>query len=122
MIKVRTWLTQIVRYCEFITNDDAVKKAWIDCDLSDTSVSGFNELYEQIFDDLDSDNFDFESSGISLDLVTRIKNFIKCLHELNKTFEDDSSSADILKSKQWTELKRSASAVLSEDIQLSDQK
>ena len=37
--------------------DGAVRSAWIDHDYSHTSITDFDELYEQLFDDLDSDSF-----------------------------------------------------------------
>jgi len=57
MIEFTTWLRQILRYCEFIAMDGAVRSAWIDHDYSHTSITDFDELYEQLFDDLDSDLF-----------------------------------------------------------------
>lgn len=113
MIEAGVWLSQIIGYCKFITDDDAVKKAWVNADASKTSVSSFDELYEQIFDDLDSDNFDVKSLEVNGNLVIKIKNFISCMHESNEIFGNNSMPEAIILSRQWSDLKRSASTVLS---------
>jgi hypothetical protein len=58
VIPFQTWFSQIVGYGHFIADTSGVRRAWVDGDCSQTSVSDFDELYEQIFDDLDSDAFE----------------------------------------------------------------
>jgi hypothetical protein len=57
MISYGDWVEQVVRYARFVADEQGVRKAWIERDCSRTSVTGFDELFEQIFDDLDSYSF-----------------------------------------------------------------
>jgi len=50
----RVWLPQIIRYARLISDGETLRKAWLHCDTSQTSVTSYDELIEQIFDDLAS--------------------------------------------------------------------
>ena len=51
----RTWLPQIISYAEKV-EDGTIQKAWAEGDRAGTSVYYSGELYEQVFEDLDSDS------------------------------------------------------------------
>jgi hypothetical protein len=116
MITLDIWLPQILNYCILITDDNAVKRAWFEGNFSDTSVSSFDELYEQIFDDLDSDNFELESVGLREELVRSIRGLLRSLHEVDAMIENTNASQpeDIIVSTQWRDLKIWAASVLLE--------
>jgi hypothetical protein len=54
MIEFQVWLPQILGYCNLILDDATLRGAWVNADRSRTSVVDFDELYEQLFDDLAS--------------------------------------------------------------------
>ena len=60
MIAFTDWVSQIVGYGTLVVDDAKLLRAWTLHDHSQTSVTGFDELYEQIFDDLDSERFQNE--------------------------------------------------------------
>jgi len=60
VIPFATWLDQMIRYCRFVADDAALRRAWIGGDFSSTSLTDFDELFEQVFDDLDSDGVERE--------------------------------------------------------------
>jgi hypothetical protein len=49
------WLRQMRNYIRFVANETAVRRVWIDREPGITSVGDFDELFEQVFDDLDAD-------------------------------------------------------------------
>jgi hypothetical protein len=58
VIPFQTWLSQMLGYCHFVIDTLGVRRAWVSKDYSQTSITNFDELYEQIFDDLDSDRLE----------------------------------------------------------------
>lgn len=54
MIDLQEWLRQIVGYTSFVLDQQLIREAWISGDHSKTSVTNFDELFEQVFDDLAS--------------------------------------------------------------------
>lgn len=119
MISFDTWLPQIVGYCKFITDEAGLTRAWVNRDYSHTSVTDFDELYEQIFDDLDSDACEMDLiANLPDDMVGRdaISAFLKTLREFNLHVErvDCSKQLErILLSKEWRRVVVSAELVLS---------
>lgn len=118
MIEFKTWLPQIVGYCEFIVNDIKLRQAWVKHDFSETSVTDFDELYEQLFDDLDADYFSHnlrEQLPNSEQMATSVANFITSLHEFDRARNENSELLDpttALDSGQWKPVRSSALAVL----------
>ena len=119
MIAFETWLPQILDYCEFITNDRDIQQAWINHDTSDTSVTDFDELYEQIFDDLDSDFFQPKLSiylPTNAEACTAITNFLETLKQVDQdrmTYTELQDARMLLGSAQWQALRNSAHAAIS---------
>jgi hypothetical protein len=109
VIPFDTWLSQIVRYCRFVADDVAVRRAWVNRDYSQTSITTFDELYEQIFDDLDSDALEKELNTHLLgdsDARDDIAGFLQQIREINGQREQGglSSMADLLDSHVWERL------------------
>ncbi len=118
MIDFEIWLPQIVGYCEFVVDDMRLRQAWIKRDFSETSVTDFDELYEQIFDDLDASNFAVNlhrylpSSGR---IAITIIEFIETLQKTDRIRTENSDLLDstvLLDSVQWQLVRNSAFAVL----------
>ncbi len=110
VIPFRTWLSQIVGYCQFVADDFAVRRAWMNGDYSKTSITSFDELYEQIFDDLDSDVLEKDLSiYMSDDSEVReaLAAFLEQIRYINTQREHNrelSSTAELLASKDWVRL------------------
>lgn len=117
MIEFRTWLPQIVGYCEFVIDDVGVRQAWVNHDFSKTSVTNFDELYEQIFDDLDGENF-VANLHRYLPHSERMRNAIAGFFASLRGVDSSRNTLDILDSDQWQLVRTSALAVLEEQSKL----
>jgi hypothetical protein len=118
MIAFDKWLPQIIDYCGFILDDEKLRRAWIDRDFSETSVTNFDELCEQIFDDLDADNLvvDFSSKLQKPDgLQASIMEFLSSLHAVDFVCTLNQKPNDVqmlLDSAQWQRVRSAALNVL----------
>lgn len=114
MIPFEVWLSQIVGYGHFITDTLGVRRAWVDNDYSRTSVTNFDELYEQIFDDLDSDTFEtnlrqhlpVDPGG--RDVLTAFLGEIRAIDALRSHDSRYLSAVHLLKSEEWGRLVEAA--------------
>ena len=68
-------------------DENKIRRAWLQEDRSETSVTDFYELYEQIFDDLDSDSM-IHNNEVNLWLRPFLKEFLDALKKTNATIED----------------------------------
>jgi hypothetical protein len=112
MIDLRdVWLPQIIAYAEFIEEDGAVRAAWIDGDRSQTSVTDFDELMEQVFGDADAKEqlkLAVVEFGDDAMLVMRLAEFIEGLECVDRVVVDteiDSDPAKILALPEWLSLR-----------------
>ncbi len=118
MIPFHTWLSQIVGYCHFVADDLGVTRAWVDGDYSRTSITSFDELYEQIFDDLDSDALEQElSAHLPDDPETQefVGAFLRQLRMISAQRMHDrelGSAASLINSKEWHGLVKIARHVM----------
>lgn len=118
MIEFETWLPQIVGYCEFVVDDMRLRQAWIKRDFSDTSVTDFDELYEQVFDDLDANHFAanlHRHLPNSERIATTVGDFIAMLQKMDRIRTGNPALLDavvLLDSDQWQLVRNSAFAVL----------
>jgi hypothetical protein len=118
MIEFKTWLPQIVGYCEFVVDDMRLRQAWINRDFSKTSVTDFDELYEQVFDDLDASHFAMNLQRYlpnSGRMATTIADFVATLQATDRVRTENTDLLDaslLLDSAQWQLVRNSAFAVL----------
>jgi hypothetical protein len=117
MISFQTWLPQILGYARFLADSAAVHRAWIAGDSSETSVSGFDELYEQIFDDLDSNTFlgdlpsYMPSEDAAQDLIRRFLSQIESMDAARAANGNMATAGDLLRSFEWGRLVEAARAL-----------
>lgn len=110
MIPFQTWLSQIVGYCHFVADALAVRRAWISEDYSQTSLTDFDELYEQIFEDLDSDELEKQLSANlqhEPEAQELIRAFLQQVRVVNARRDSDPalrSSAELIESSEWGRL------------------
>ena len=118
MIDFKTWLPQIMGYCEFVADDAALRHAWVNHDFSETSVTNFDELYEQVFDDLDADHFAINLAAHMPNAAmarTAIAAFLTSLKEMDRNRSENPellNSSVLLDSGQWQRVRSSAVAAL----------
>jgi hypothetical protein len=118
MIKFQTWLSQIVGYCQFIVDTVGLRRAWINQNFSHTSVTNFDELYEQIFDDLDSDNIEKELAvylGRDTAATRAVSEFLESIRVVDNQRETDMQLSDprcLLQSEEWLRVVRAAEQVV----------
>lgn len=117
MIDFADWLRQIARYCTLVGDDTAIRAAWVQGDLSRTSVSGFDELYVQVFDDLDSEAFVKRIVLLLPDdpsLCEKIERFfarLEAVDDARMRRSELKSDAALLDSSEWKELREAALSV-----------
>lgn len=120
MISFDNWLSQIFGYCEFLVDSNGVKKSWILGDYSDTSITGFDELYEQIFDDLASDEMENTLDINISDAAARksLSDFLAAVRSIDESIQKNSelkNNKNLLCSLEWAMLIESANNVLCKD-------
>ncbi|MCK7632307.1 hypothetical protein N5094_16675 [Shewanella putrefaciens] len=116
MIELDTWLENIIGTCEMLT-DGTIEQAWLSDDGSKTSITSFDELYEQIFDDLDSEQYVQSSEFINgLTETSRhvVNDFFVSIQKLDdyKVKGNIEQSSLLLESKQWSSLLKLAERLL----------
>jgi hypothetical protein len=118
MIDMETWLPQILDYCSFVVDEKKIRQAWVDRDFSETSVTDFDELYEQVFDDLDAERF---VTDLSMKWPTTaperavIAEFLASLQDADRARSSHAelrNASDLLNSSHWGRVRSSALAVL----------
>mgnify|MGYP001792877675 CR=1 FL=1 len=128
MIDLRkVWLPQIIGYAEIVA-DGTLRRAWQEGDSSQTSVYYSDELYEQVFEDLDADSMRLKMRFELQDqpkVVERVEAFLHSIDRLvswadthvdtetwglGKTIPPNVSA--IFRSKEWHETKFQAAQLL----------
>ena len=110
MIELQTRLSYIGGISEFILNQDEIRSVWINKKLGITSLMDFDELFVQLFDDLDMEELEREPSDLlSMDAPSRnrILNFLNSVRDVDKAIENDRRLRDpsrLLTSDSWRNL------------------
>lgn len=110
MISYEGWVEQVVSYAQFVADEQGVRRAWIEGDFSLTSVTGFDEFFEQIFDDLDSDCFRQRMDAnqrISLRAHSLMVEFLDQVTAIDRVRSDDmrlGAASELLDSEEWANL------------------
>jgi hypothetical protein len=121
MIELATWLSGIGRMSEFIGDDISLRRVWVRGDSSITSIVSYDELYEQLFDDLDSDAFEAELERHlprDLDARVAINSFLDAIRKFDKIEATDpnmQSPTYLLSSSAWKDVQDAARRVLQLD-------
>lgn len=119
MIDFKNWLSQILGYCALITNRPAMRRAWTESDYSATSVTDFDELYEQIFDDLDSANFEsalptfLPNDPAALDALQQFLLALQNADHMRSQHAELRRPVDLLSSDVWADVEVAAEQVQS---------
>jgi len=118
VIPFDTWLSQIVGYAKLIAASPDLRRAWINGDPSITSAMDFNELFEQVFDDLDSDAFEAKLIAyVPEDPEARaaLCEFLEALRRTDQIREQRSelrNATALLRSTVWRQVEEAAWRVL----------
>lgn len=118
MISDKVWLSYIRRICAFVLDEKKVRSVWLDKKKGVTSVTGFDELYEQLFDDLDSENKEKELGRIFVGRPDAKKSIIRFLLAIKKIDQLRVSSKQyldiesLLNSADWTDFQAACRHVL----------
>jgi hypothetical protein len=116
VIPPETWIPQIVQYAGFVASDTQLHRAWVKHDHSETSITNYDELHVQLFDDLDCDNL--ESEMVSLLDAQRglaISRFLSAIRDADTEIVSDERYRDtraLLASDVWRDLQRVAREVV----------
>lgn len=118
MIELQTRLEYIGWIAEFVSDEKRIASVWVHKKKGITSVTEFDELYVQAFDDLALDEFEGELPGLpKIDLASRNKiiDFLNALRYVDKEIEANSQlrePARLLSSEPWKKFKTTCEKVL----------
>jgi hypothetical protein len=116
MIEADVWLEQIRRYVRFVADEPAVRGIWVFRRKGVSSVTDFDEMIEQVFDDLDSDALETEMLAKVSDAErSRLGQFIAALRAADKAHpkvRTPVECAAFLSSPEWATLNASAISAL----------
>jgi hypothetical protein len=105
----QVWLPQIVQYARLISAGQ-LENEWLGRATATTSVTNPDELYEQVFDDLDADDVwtkNRDNSGLPKSAVDAIDRFLAALRNM-----DDSDAGRVVTSATWATAKEAGEAVV----------
>lgn len=120
MIEYDVWIEGISGICELVADKDSMNNAWLAGDDTITSIMDYDELYEQVFDDLDADDFEKNRLPVeekSLNRQKLISKFLESIRLLDKKIEVDSTlkkPLKLLNSSEWSYVRESALGVVNE--------
>jgi hypothetical protein len=116
MIHPDIWIPQMVDYADWIASPDQVRRAWIDRDFSETSVTNYDELWEQMFEDLDADGVETQMlAALDAERGAAIAKFLATLRAADAVFVADRrywDMATILASDTWRSVENVAEEVV----------
>ena len=104
----KVWIPQIVGYAEIVfARSSDLRDCWVLGQCYWTSVTSFDELIEQVFGDLDSNNLLEDAqidSTVPEELVKSIRNFLSAIKEtdqVNESGEWADVPEALLASAEW---------------------
>lgn len=116
MIAWETWIPQIVRYARLIEDGETLRLAWEENNYTNTSVTDFDEMYEQVFGDLASDEFlERLPQFVEVERERAIRDFLEGINTVDKARKDDASlmaPATLVASAHWDHLKAAAKTLI----------
>ena len=105
----QVWLPQIIEYARHISTGH-LEDEWLGGAIATTSVTGPDELYEQVFDDLDADSIWAENrrqSALPTTAVEAIDRFLAALRNM-----DGSDARRVVASAAWASAKEAGEAIV----------
>jgi hypothetical protein len=108
------WLPQILGYAKIIITGQ-LEDQWLGRIDAVTSVTDPDELYEQIFDDLDAENIWSEARQLGKlpqPAVDAMDRFLRALHDV-----DGRDGAAFVSSEAWTKVQEAAAVVLADVVE-----
>jgi hypothetical protein len=105
------WLPQIVSYARLISSGQ-LEAEWLGQAASATSVTDPDELYEQVFDDLDADGIwadQRDCNALSADGRQAIECFLQALRSI-----EEADACLLVKSSHWRSVQQAAEAVIAD--------
>lgn len=115
MIDINTWVGSIASICGNLS-DGNVDESINTLSPIKTSITSISELYEQVFDDLDSDSqFKIHGPKLNPDLRGKITHFLDSLRKLDEISNMIlSTDSQLIKTVEWSTLKSAADQLSSD--------
>lgn len=121
---IRVWKPQVSRYAQTIVRQEELRRCWVNGHCEHTSVISFDELYEQVFGDLDSrimiEIAQYEPS-LSDAIKLALREFIDSLESANLIESVNNSICNVeklLNSPSWRRVYSAASNLIEIDGRL----
>jgi hypothetical protein len=112
----KAWLPQLLRYAELVSDENTLRRAWRDGNSSETSVTSYQELFEQLFEDMRADEVRSKLDyylGDDLDLRLATDQFISALSHVESWTKHRSNSREsIFESDAWSVARERATELL----------
>lgn len=116
MIQFSDWFRQIVTTCELIASEDALERKWVAHEVGITSIIDFEELYEQVFGDLDSEACLKKFGGImQAESISAVKSLLTALRANDALIMNRAElkrPSELFQHEYWVALKDAAQAVI----------
>lgn len=117
MIDIDIWIGSIASICKHLSDGD-VDESINTLSPVNTSITSISELYEQVFDDLNSDSqIQILDSKIDPDLRGKINYFLDSLRKVDEISQVISlNDSQVIKTAEWSRLKSAADQLSSDPI------
>jgi hypothetical protein len=116
MIPPEVWIPQIVDYAGWVSDPENTRRAWVEGDHSETSVTDYDELYEQVFDDLDADGVEAEAlAALDPEHARAIREYLQAMRDADNAIAADPALSDastLLKSDAWRRVELAGARVM----------
>jgi hypothetical protein len=112
---MNVWLPQIIGYAELVAEENNLRKAWLQGDLTGTVVDSYDELIIQVLENALEMRLELPAQLAGfVNLRDALNNFILAFRELDAWVEAQSpqpTAEKILASEFWGRLREQAAAV-----------
>ena len=116
-IPFEVWIDGIVGSAKILANHDILERVWVRKESCITSITNFDEAYEQIFSDLDA-NFYLEKylkdPSLSSKQKSALVNFVNLLFSLDDSpfrIGNEFNSEALLNSQRWKRIEDAAKEI-----------
>ncbi len=114
MIDRDVWMGQMRDYIRFVADEPLVRRVWMDREQGITSVSDFDELVEQVFDDLDADSLASQmlaNNGEESQVIAAFLDAMRRASDAHPIVRPEDAAA-FLESQEWRALNSVARSAL----------
>ena len=113
----QVWLPQILGYAQLIADENVLRRAWLNGEAAETSVTAPDEMIEQVFGDLAAEEMIKEASfhlASAPRLAEALREFLHGMAEWDIEIGDLQPEEELFHKPKWKLLRNKAAQVLNE--------